>query len=56
MKRCYYKKISELSAWDLDKRCRRFVNQSSDANRRLKKKLLRRDRKRLDKWLIICYN
>lgn len=56
MKPSMYKKVSELSAWDLDKTCRRYVNQSSDANRRLKKKLLRRDRKRLDKWLIACYN
>lgn len=56
MKPSMYKKVSELSAWDLDATYRRYVNQSSDANRRLKKKLLRRDRKRLDKWLMACYN
>ena len=56
MKPSMYKKVSELSAWDLDATGRRYVNQSSDANRRLKKKLSRRDRKRLDRWLITCYN
>lgn len=56
MKSAIYKKVSELSAWDLDATCRRYVNQSSDANRRLKKKLSRQDRKRLDRWLITCYN
>lgn len=46
MKRALYKRTSELSAWDLDKRSRRYVNQSSPANRRLKKRIRRADRKR----------
>jgi hypothetical protein len=47
MKRADYKKYDELSAWDLDKGCRRFINQDSPANRRLKKKLRRQARKKL---------
>ena len=47
MKRAEYKKYDELAAWDLDKGCRRFVNQDSPSNRRLKKKLRRQARKRL---------
>ena len=48
MKRADYKKYDELAAWDLDKGCRRFINQGSPANRRLKKKLRRQARKRLE--------
>lgn len=47
MKRADYKKYDELSAWDLDKECRHFINQDSPANRRLKKKLRRQARKKL---------
>ena len=47
MKRADYKKHDELSAWDLDKGCRHFINQDSPANRRLKKKLRRQARKKL---------
>jgi len=50
MKRCDYKKVSELSAWDLDKGCRRFINQSSKWARRMKKIIRKADRKRVDKW------
>ena len=50
MKRCDYKKISELSAWDLDKGCHRFVNQSSKWARKMKKIIRKNDRKRIDKW------
>ena len=51
-----YKKLSELSCWDLDRSCRHFVNQNSPANRRLKKILSRQDRKRLDRYYKMCYN
>lgn len=47
MKRADYKKYDELSAQDLDKGCRRFINQGSPANRKLKKKLRRQARKKL---------
>ena len=47
--RAGYKKYDELSAWDLNKGCRRWINQTSPANRKLKKKLRRQARKRLDK-------
>ena len=49
--RAGYKKYDELSAWDLNKGCRHWINQASPANRRLKKKLRRQARKRLDKVL-----
>ena len=39
MKKQIAKRVSELSAWDLDAGCRRFINQASPANRRLKKKI-----------------
>ena len=47
MERARYKKLDELSAWDLNKGCRRFINQSSPANRRLKKRLRKQARARL---------
>lgn len=47
MRRAEYKKHDELAAWDLDKGCRKYVNQDSPANRRLKKRLRRQARKRL---------
>lgn len=56
MKRSIDKRVSELSAWDLDAGCRNIVNQSSPANRRLKKKIRRQDRKRLDKYTERVYN
>lgn len=48
-RRAGYKRHDELAAWDLDASCRRWINQSSAANRRLKKKLRRQARKRLDR-------
>lgn len=45
--RADYKKIDDMAAWDLDKGCRRIVNQSTKSNRRLKKRLMRIARKRL---------
>lgn len=56
MERNTHKKISELAAWDLDAGCRDIVNQSTRARRKLKKKIRRNDRKRLDKYAETCYN
>ena len=48
-KRSDYKKRDDLSAWDLDAGCRRIVNQSTPANRRLRDRLRRMARKRMKK-------
>ena len=56
MKRQITKRISELSAWDLDAGCRNFINQASPANRRLKKKIRKQDRKRVDRYIKTWYN
>lgn len=50
MERSINKRVSELAAWDLNAGCRNIVNQASPKNRRLKKKIRRQDRKRLDKY------
>ena len=50
------KRVSEISSWDLDKDCRKFINQSSPKMRRLKKLIRKNDRKRLDNFLNKCYN
>ena len=42
-----YKKIDNLSAWDLDAGCRGVVDQSTRGRRRLKKVLKRQARKRV---------
>lgn len=52
MQRSRYKKFDELAAWDLDKGCRKFINQSSPANRRLKKRLRKQARARLKGVLV----
>ena len=49
--RAGYKRHDELAAWDLNASCRRWIRQDSPANRKLKKKLRRQARKRLDKTL-----
>ena len=49
--RAGYKRYDELAAWDLDASCRRWINQDSPANRKLKKKLRGHARKRLDRTL-----
>lgn len=49
--RAGYKRHDELAAWDLNASCHRWIKQDSTANRRLKKKLRRQARKRLDKVL-----
>ena len=48
-KRSDYKKIDDLSCWDLDKGCRRIVDQSTPSRRRLRDKLKRQARKRIDR-------
>ena len=47
--RAGYKRHDELAAWDLNASCRRWINQDSPTNRRLKKKLRRQERKKLDR-------
>ena len=54
--RAEYKRHDELAAWDLNAGCRRWINQDSPANRRLKKKLRKQARKKLDKMFPTCYN
>lgn len=44
-----YKKLDELAAWDMDKGCRSIVDQSTPARRRLKAKLKRQARKRINR-------
>lgn len=46
-----YKKGSELSAWDLNPSCRKWINQDSPSNRKLKRKLLRQERKKLNRQI-----
>lgn len=48
-KRSDYKKYDDLSAWDLDKGCRRIVDQSRPSRRRLRDILRRIARKRISK-------
>ena len=48
-KRSDYKKIDDLAAWDLDKGCRRIVDQSTPGRRRLRDRLKRQARKRIDR-------
>lgn len=52
MERARYKKFDELSAWDLDKCCRKIVDQSTPARRRLKKKLRKQARAKLKGELV----
>lgn len=47
--RAGYKRCDELAGWDLDKHSRRWINQATPANRKLKKKLRKQARKRVDK-------
>lgn len=47
MARAEYKKYDELASWDLNKRSRQYINQSSPANRKLKKRLRKQARARL---------
>ena len=56
MTRGISKRVSEISSWDLDKSCRKFIDQSTPKRRRLKKIIRKNDRKRLDNFLNKCYN
>lgn len=47
MERARYKKFDELSAWDLNKGCRKFINQSTPTRRKLKKRLRKQARARM---------
>lgn len=47
MERAGYKKYDELASWDLDKHSRKYINQSSPTNRKLKKRLRKQARARL---------
>ena len=47
-KRSDYKKVDEVAAWDLDAGCRKIVNTSTPARRRLRDKLRRQARARLE--------
>lgn len=52
MQRARYKKFDELAAWDLDKGCRKWINQSTPAKRKLKKRLRKQARARLKGELV----
>ena len=47
MNRSHYKRFDELAAWDLDKGSRKYVNQSTPARRKLKKRLRKQARSKL---------
>ena len=51
-KRSDYKKLDEFAAWDIDKGCRRIVNQAAPGMRRLRDVLRRQARKRIEK--VVC--
>lgn len=48
-RRSDYKKLDDLAAWDMDKGCRRIVDQSAPSRRKLRRKLIRAARKRLNR-------
>ena len=43
-----FKKCGEFAAWDMDRGCRRIVNQETLPRRRLKKRLKRQERARIN--------
>ena len=47
-KRSDFKKVGDFAAWDMDSGCRGIVNQHTPARRRLKKRLKRQERARLN--------
>ena len=47
--RALYKKNKDFTAWDMNAGCRKWIDQSTPARRRLKKKLRRVERKKIDK-------
>ena len=50
-KRSDYKKMDDFVAWDLDKGCRRIVNHATPGRRRLRDRLRRQARRRVE-WRI----
>ena len=52
MRRAEYKKFDELAAWDLNKSCRKRVDQSTPAKRKLKKRLRKQARAKLKGELV----
>lgn len=50
--RAGYKKYDELASWDLNASCRKYINQSSRANRKLKKILRKQARKKIKGVLV----
>ena len=48
-KRSDYKKLDDRAAWDLDKGCRRIVDQSTPCNRQLKDVFRRQARRKFKK-------
>lgn len=44
-----HKKLDELAVWDLDKGCRKIINQYTPRRRRLKDILRRQARKRIER-------
>lgn len=52
MTRARYKKFDELTAWDLNKGSRKYVNQSTPARRKLKKVLRKQARAKMKGVLI----
>jgi len=55
-KRSDHKKLDEIAAWDMDRGCRRIVNQSTPSRRRLKDRLRRQARKRLNNNLTVDFS
>lgn len=53
--RALYKRNPDFTAWDLDAGSRKYVDQSTPARRRLKKKLRRMERKKISKILPETY-
>ena len=45
--RAGYKRHDELASWDLNASCRKYINQSTKSNRKLKKILRKQARHRL---------
>ena len=52
MQRARYKKFDELAAWDLNKGCRKWVNQATPSMRKLKKRLRRQARAKMKGELV----
>ena len=48
-KRSDYKKVDEIAANDLDKGCRRIINQATPGRRRLRDRLRRQARRKVER-------